>query len=363
MMSKLAKTQPTDVAAQLPAHLDTSGAAAMVAARAEVEARFLMAERHPRNWPTVRTRVLESCDRPRFAAGAMYAVPVGGGNLAEGPSIRLAEELHRCAGNLDVRRVLVHDDRERQIWRVTVTDLETNSSESADCDVAKFVERRELKEGERAASSRRNSTGQMVYLVIADETSMRRKRNAEMSRAKRNAVIALVPVDVVEDACTRCREIVRAEISEDPKAAEKRVYDGFAKLGIEPEQLAKYLGKPIAQLRPEDLEELRGLHVAIRDGNTTWAKAQAAKRKPAAPESPTATAAPNAPDAPAQAAPPVPPPEDGHERPSKAELLQWGSKKLGAGPWRAALERIVGEDWSKREWTAAERDKLWELLA
>lgn len=81
-MSKLAKTQPTDVAAQLPAHLDTSGAAAMVAARAEVEARFLMAERHPRNWPTVRTRVLESCDRPRFAAGAMYAVPVGGGNLA-----------------------------------------------------------------------------------------------------------------------------------------------------------------------------------------------------------------------------------------------------------------------------------------
>jgi hypothetical protein len=348
-MSKLAKTQPTDVAAQLPAHLDTSGAAAMVTARAEVEARFLMAERHPRDWMTVRSRVLQSCERPRFAEGAMYKVPVGGGNYAEGPSIRLAEELHRCAGNLDVRRVLVHDDTERQIWRVTVTDLETNSSESADCDVAKFVERRELKEGERAASSRRNSTGQMVYLVVADETSLRRKRNGEMSRAKRNAVIALVPVDVTEDACTRCREIVRANIAEDPLAAQKRVYDGFAKLGIEPEQLGKYLGKPLAQMLPEDLDELRGLFVAIRDGATTWKKAKAAKAKSAGDES-------------ALSVPPVPEAPDGYERPTKAELMKWGAQKLDSTAWRAALERIVGKDWSTREWTNAERDELWRLL-
>ncbi|MEE9481184.1 MAG: hypothetical protein V3V34_11675 [Kiloniellales bacterium] len=359
-MSKLAKTQPTDVAAQLPAHLDTSGAAAMVTARAEVEARFLMAERHPRDWITVRTRVLQSCERPRFAEGAMYKVPVGGGNYAEGPSIRLAEELHRCAGNLDVRRVLVHDDDERQIWRVTVTDLETNSSESADCDVAKHVERRELKEGERAASSRRNSSGQIVYLVIADETTLRRKRNAEMSRAKRNAVVALVPVDVTEDACTRCREIVQANIAEDPFAAQKRVYDGFSKLGIEPDQLATYLGKPLAQMLPDDLDELRGLVVALRDGTTTWKKAQAAKRKALAePDAPKVSASTTAPDAPALAPPAGADEANGHDRPSKAELLQWGTKRLGAEKWKDLLVEIVGPDWSKQPWTNSQIDRLW----
>lgn len=72
---------------------------------------------------------------------------------------------------------------------------------------------------------------------------------------------------------------------------------------------------------------------------------------------------PDAPDAPALAPPAGAEAADGHERPTKAELLQWGSKKLGAADWRAALVRIVGEDWSKRDWSGRERDALWELVA
>jgi recombination protein RecT len=71
---------------------------------------------------------------------------------------------------------------------------------------------------------------------------------------------------------------------------------------------------------------------------------------------------PEAPDAPALAPPAGPEPDDGHERPTKAELLKWGSKKLDSTAWRAALERIVGKDWSTREWTNAERDEIWRLL-
>ncbi len=78
-----------------------------------------------------------------------------------------------------------------------------------------------------------------------------------------------------------------------------------------------------------------------------------------------ATPVVEAPSAPALAAAPVrsAEAEDGHDRPTKAELLSWGAKKLSGDKWRRLLVEVVGEDWSKGAWTIAQRDILWGELS
>ena len=59
--------------------------------RAEVEARIASARRWPRSIMRVRERLLADCQRPRFAEAARYRKPVGGGQTAEGWSVRFSE--------------------------------------------------------------------------------------------------------------------------------------------------------------------------------------------------------------------------------------------------------------------------------
>jgi hypothetical protein len=58
-----------------------------------------------------------------------------------------------------------------------------------------------------------------------------------------------------------------------------------------------------------------------------------------------------------------PEPDDGHERPTKADLLGWGSKRLGADKWKALLVKVVGPDWSKEPWTNSQIDALWAEIS
>ena len=135
------------VATEMPAPVETAetaSTAVAVQARAAVEARYKMALMRPRSWDEVRVRLLAACKRPGFAETARYAKPVGGKSI-EGPSIRFAEEALRAMGNAYVETMVVFDDDERRIVRVTVTDLEANLSYPHDITLRKTVERRRLK--------------------------------------------------------------------------------------------------------------------------------------------------------------------------------------------------------------------------
>ena len=94
-------------------------ATSMVSAQAEaqIKARYLYAERHPRDLDLVRQKLLKECRRPAFAAVARYLKPRGKG--VEGPSIRFAEAAIRLMGNIAVEQSTIYDDREKRIVRVT----------------------------------------------------------------------------------------------------------------------------------------------------------------------------------------------------------------------------------------------------
>ena len=87
-MTDETKTQ-LQVVEKLPVPFpETAGTVLAAQAKAQIEARYIMAERHPRDLDIVRAKLIKECKRPGFAAVARYLKPIGRG--VEGPSIRFA---------------------------------------------------------------------------------------------------------------------------------------------------------------------------------------------------------------------------------------------------------------------------------
>ncbi|HYG12344.1 MAG TPA: hypothetical protein VD835_20545, partial [Pyrinomonadaceae bacterium] len=99
---------------------ETSTTALAAQAKAQIEARYIVAMQRPRDMDTVRTKLLKECSRPGFAKVARYSKPVGGSKI-EGPSIRFAEAALRCMGNVVPESFVVWDDEEKRVVRVSVT--------------------------------------------------------------------------------------------------------------------------------------------------------------------------------------------------------------------------------------------------
>ena len=258
--------QSTDIQ---PRH-ETSIAATAAHAKAAVEARFKVALARPRDLDLVRERMMKDCRRPRFAEAARYQRPVGGGKVAEGPSIRFAESALRNMGNLDVQTPTLYDDERKRIIQVVVTDLETNATLARDVTVEKVVERRSLKNGQKPLGVRQNSYGDEVYLVAANESDLTTKEAALISKAMRTLVLRLVPADIVDEAMDACIETQAHRDKKDPDAARKRLSDAFNQLGVSVAELKRYLGHELSQCSPAELADLRAVYAAVRDGETTW---------------------------------------------------------------------------------------------
>ncbi len=110
-------------AAALANKADPATAALSAQAQASIQARYLMARHNPRSWDDVRQRVLTTCTRPAFAEAAIYAKPMGRDKI-RGPSVRLAEELARNAGNLQVGAETVYEDLHKRVVRDTADNPE-----------------------------------------------------------------------------------------------------------------------------------------------------------------------------------------------------------------------------------------------
>lgn len=258
----------------IPTETSTAHSAAL--AKAGVEARFTVAINRPRDMDEARLKLLADCKRPLFAELARYSKPVGGSKI-EGPSIRLVEAAIKAMGNISTGSVVTYEDGEKRIIRVTVCDLESNSTYETDVVVQKTVERRNLKRGQTAQSTRTNSYGETVYVVEASDDDLLNKQGALVSKAIRTLGLRILPGDLVDEAMYRALETTRATDKADPSAARKKILDAFAERGVRPEQIRQYLGHEIDVIPPNELETLRATYAAIRDGHTTWDEVVAAK--------------------------------------------------------------------------------------
>lgn len=248
---------------------ETSATSRAAAATALVQARCVMAVQRPRDWDTVRTRLMKECERPGFAEVALYKKPIGGGKFAEGHSIRFAEAAMRHLSNFHIWTETIYNDAELMTLQVTAMDLETNVTTSSEVNVQKTVER-SSSNGRVVVGERTNSYGKPVYVVLATEDEVRTKMNSELSKARRGLIMQLLPGDIADECEDACRRTQAQRDKSDPDSAKKRLFDSFAKFGITPTQLKAYLGHANTPT-PAELQALREIFAGISTGETNWA--------------------------------------------------------------------------------------------
>lgn len=291
---------------ELSVTAETNSSALASRAQALVQAAFVMAERHPRDWDEVRIKLLKECKRQGFARTARYRKPVGRGEKVEGPSIRFAEAALATMTNIKVDNIILRDDQLRRVVEVVILDLERNVHFTRQVTIDKTVERSSVPDGETPISVRQNSYGRNTYLLAATEDSLANKQAAAVSKALRTEGLRLLPGDILEECMAQCIATQKAADQADPDKARKEICDAFAELNVTPVMLKTYLGHDVATISPAELQELREIYAAIRDGETSWnavindgkddgpAPGVQAPKAPAAPPPAEAPAAPTA---------------------------------------------------------------------
>lgn len=270
-----------DDASLVVAEQQSASSQALVAqAVAAIQARAIMALKRPRSLDQVRQDLLKRCESSAFAAVAIYHKPIGKG--VEGPSIRFVETALRCMTNTESETIIVSDDSKSRTVRVAVSDLETNTTFRKDVVVEKVVERRQLREGQPSLGSRRNSYGDVVYLVPASEDDLLNKEGALASKALRTCGLRLIPGELVEEAMRKIRETQHSDVARDPDASRKAIADAFGMMGVRAEELGKYLGHDLGSASPAEQIELRAVYAAIKEGEASWPDALAFKLGPKA---------------------------------------------------------------------------------
>lgn len=272
----------------LPATRETASTAVAAQAKAMIESRYVMALKAPRNEDQSRQNILKECRRPGFAQNksTLYNKPIGKG--VEGLGIRFVEAALRHWRNVLVETTMVYEDEEKEIQRVSVTDLETNTTYPLDVRVSKTVERSKPSDDGSYISVRTNSYNKPVYTVPATDDDLLNKRAALISKAIRTLGLRIIPGDIQDEAEAIIRQIREDDAAADPDAERKRIADAFATIGVPVDALVSYLGHDLGMCSPAELASLRGVYGAIKDGEATWAgvienqKAQAGEGKGAA---------------------------------------------------------------------------------
>ena len=250
---------------------ETASALVAAQAKAQVEARYVMALQRPRDWDQVRQSLLRECRRPNFAhnTSAYYRKPIGQG--VEGLGIRFVEVALRCMTNVLVESTMIFEDDAKEVHRVSVTDLESNLTYPQDVRVTKTVERSKPADDGSYIAVRKNSYGKFVYTVPANDDDLLNKRAALISKAVRTLGLRIIPGDLQDEAEEIIKKIRHDDAAADPDAERKRLADAFAGIGVKVADLKAYLGHDLDTCSPAELVNLRGLYGAIKDGEATWA--------------------------------------------------------------------------------------------
>lgn len=250
------KTQPAEVvvAEAVAAEIVTPTATALeVQERASIDIQIATAHKFKRSlaaftkqataYATVDDETAESC---------IYRRPVGkdkNGNqtFAEGMSVRMAEIVAACFGNLRVACRIVERTPRHVVAQGVAHDLETNylaTSEVIESTINKYGK----------------PYDERMQIVVA---------KAALAKARRDAIFSVVPRALAKPVEREVRKVLYG----DAKSLAKRraLAEGWInKIGIDPERVFAALGiSGIEEMNEKELETLTGLKTAIKDGDIT----------------------------------------------------------------------------------------------
>ena len=236
------------------------GTIAIEASRAiaEAQGKLVIAKRFPRDEVQSYAKAMEACQRPTMAAKAFYSFPRGG-QTVEGPTIRFAEELARCWGNIDYGIKELSQDDGKSEMQAYAWDLETNAQ-----SVQNFTNPHQREQGKK-----------MVTLTSQRDIY---ENNANMAtRRLRSRILAILPAWFVEDAIAECKKTLAGQNDTPLIDRVKKMVVQFAKLGVTQDMIEKRLKRKIDTMTSDDFVEYVGIYNAVKGGESKiadWFDAQ-----------------------------------------------------------------------------------------
>jgi hypothetical protein len=221
--------------------------------KAEIDQQIATAHAYPRSLSKFKNRALEMATLDEETAeSCIYSRPVGKGpdgkqKFAEGMSIRMAEIVGACFGNLRVGATLIEMTPRFVKARGFAHDLETNFASTSEV-VESTVKANGMPYDER------------MRVVVA---------KAALAKARRDATFQVVPKALCKAIEAAARQ---AAIGGATTIGKRRdaVAGWVAKLGIEPARVWASLGVAGADdLTVEHLTTLTGVKTAVKDGEVT----------------------------------------------------------------------------------------------
>lgn len=214
----------------------------------EVQAAVFMAKRFPRDENAALARIAQSCQRRGLAEKAIYSYPKGGQNVT-GPSIRLAEAIAQSWGNIQSGVVELEQRPGESMCMSYCWDLETNTRDTKIFTVTHTVQ---TKKGAKVLTDPRE-----IYEHVANQGA----------RRKRACILAVIPKDVVDSAMEACQKTLASGQKEPLIDRLRRMVDVFrTELSVPLECIEKYMGYKLDSFTEMDMNTLRGVYTAIRDG-------------------------------------------------------------------------------------------------
>lgn len=216
---------------------------------AEAQGKLVIAKRFPRDQIRAFNDVQTLCQRKGIAEKAFYSYKRGS-EVVTGPTIRFAEELARCWGNIDYGIKELSQDDGKSEMQAYAWDLETNT-----ISVQNFTNNhvRETRDGKKKLTSERD-----IYEI-----------NANMgARRLRSRILAILPNDLVEMAIAECKKTLSGGGSIPLIDKVRNMVAGFAKLGVTKEQLEKYMKHKTEETTLSEITELVGVYNSIKNGDT-----------------------------------------------------------------------------------------------
>lgn len=227
------------------------GTVAIEASRAiaEAQGKLVIAKRFPRDEVAAYAKAMQACQRPTMAAKAFYSFPRGG-QTVEGPTIRFAEELARCWGNIDYGIKELSQDEGKSEMQAYAWDLETNAQ-----SVQNFTNPHQREQGKK-----------MVTLTSQRDIY---ENNANMAtRRLRSRILAILPSWFVEDAIAECKKTLAGKNDTPLIDRVKNMVVQFAKLGVTQNQIERRLKKKIDTMNADDFTAFIGIYNAIKQGES-----------------------------------------------------------------------------------------------
>lgn len=215
--------------------------------RAEVDVQITTAKKFPRSLQGFLNDA-ESCvcRNPDVAASCIYALPRGGKTI-EGPSVRMAEILAHCWGNLLVMSRISQETDRFIVAQCLAWDLEKNSR--AGIEVRRKITDR----------NGRRLNDDMITMTC----------NAALSIAYRNAVWKIIPAAFYGTVYQKARRLAGGQ-GKSIEERRKGVQEWIAGIGVKAAELFAFLGvKGWEDISLDHMATLAGIITSLKDGETT----------------------------------------------------------------------------------------------